>query len=77
MRHSLRSTVISNSERSWRRKMGLGPTGVLLKQLGPWSVGILANHIWSFAGSNNRSDVNATFLEAFLSYTTAHIRPLV
>ena len=52
-------------------KWGLGPTGVALKQLGPWSVGILANHIWSFAGSNNRSDVNATFLEPFLSYTTS------
>jgi len=51
-------------------KWGLGPTGVLLKQSGPWSVGILANHIWSFAGSDNRSDVNATFLEPFLSYTT-------
>jgi hypothetical protein len=52
-------------------KWGLGPTGVLLKQFGPWSVGILANHIWSFAGSDNRSDVNATFLEPFLSYTTS------
>ena len=42
-----------------------------LKQFGPWSVGVLANHIWSFAGSNNRSDVNATFLQPFLSYTTS------
>lgn len=52
-------------------KWGLGPTAVALKQFGPWSVGVLANHIWSFAGSNNRSDVNATFLEPFLSYTTS------
>lgn len=52
-------------------KWGLGPTAVALRQFGPWSVGVLANHIWSFAGSNNRSDVNATFLEPFLSYTTS------
>lgn len=52
-------------------KWGLGPTAVALKQFGPWSVGVLANHIWSFAGSNNRSDVNATFLQPFLSYTTS------
>lgn len=52
-------------------KWGLGPTAVALKQFGPWSVGVLANHIWSFAGSNNRNDVNATFLEPFLSYTTS------
>ena len=28
-------------------KFGLGPTAVLLKQEGPWTYGILANHIWS------------------------------
>jgi hypothetical protein len=31
---------------------------------------MLANHIWSFAGDSDRSDVNATFLQPFLSYTT-------
>jgi hypothetical protein len=51
-------------------KWGIGPTGVALKQSGPWSIGILANHIWSFAGSDSRSDVNATFLQPFISYTT-------
>jgi len=51
-------------------KWGLGPTGVVLKQSGPWSVGILANHIWSFAGSDSRNDVNATYLQPFVSYTT-------
>ena len=50
--------------------MGRGPTGVALKQSGPWTVGILANHIWSFAGDNDRADVNATFLQPFISYTT-------
>ncbi|UGY09659.1 transporter [Phyllobacterium pellucidum] len=51
-------------------KWGAGPTGVVLKQEGPWTFGALANHIWSFAGDDDRSDVNATFLQPFLSYTT-------
>jgi hypothetical protein len=52
-------------------KWGAGPTGVALKQSGPWTVGILANHIWSFAGDEARADVDTTFLQPFVSYTTA------
>ncbi len=51
-------------------KWGAGPTAVVLKQTGPWTYGILANHIWSFAGESNRADVNATFMQPFVSYTT-------
>jgi len=51
-------------------KWGAGPTGVALKQDGPWTYGALANHIWSFAGDDDRQDVSATFLQPFLSYTT-------
>lgn len=49
---------------------GAGPTGVVLKQSGHWTYGMLANHIWSFAGPDSRPDVNATFLQPFVSYTT-------
>lgn len=52
------------------RKLGLGPTAVLLKQDGHWTYGALANHIWSVAGSDNRPDISSTFLQPFLSYTT-------
>ena len=41
-----------------------------LKQEGPWTYGILANQIWSFAGQDDRENVSSTFLEPFLSYTT-------
>jgi hypothetical protein len=51
-------------------KWGAGPTGVALTQQGPWTIGILANHIWSFAGDEERADVNSTFLQPFVSYTT-------
>jgi hypothetical protein len=43
---------------------------VALKQQGAWTVGMLANHIWSVAGDDDRTDINATFLQPFLSYIT-------
>jgi hypothetical protein len=49
---------------------GAGPTAVVLKQSNGWTRGVLANHIWSFAGNDDRVDVNATFLQPFLTYTT-------
>jgi hypothetical protein len=52
------------------RKWGAGPTAVLLKQQSGFTYGILANHLWSYAGSSDRSEVNATFLQPFLSFTT-------
>jgi hypothetical protein len=51
-------------------KWGLGPTGVVLTQRGPWTYGALGNHIWSVAGKSSRADISATFVQPFLSYTT-------
>jgi len=51
-------------------KWGLGPTGVALRQTGPWTVGILASHIWSVAGDSDRADISSTSLQPFLSYIT-------
>lgn len=51
-------------------KWGAGPTGVALRQQGPWTCGMLFNHIWSFAGDSDRAEVNRTFLQPFASYTT-------
>lgn len=52
-------------------KWGAGPTGVVLKQQGPWTYGALVNHIESFAGDGDRADISATFLQPFLTYVTA------
>jgi hypothetical protein len=49
-------------------KWGAGPTGVVLKQNGPWTYGALANHLWDFAGDDSRGSVNATFLQPFVAY---------
>jgi hypothetical protein len=51
-------------------KWSAGPTLVLLKQQGPWTVGALWNQIWSFSGSTARDDVNQMFVQPFLAYTT-------
>jgi hypothetical protein len=51
-------------------KWSAGPTAILLKQVNGWTYGVLANHLWSFSGEDDRADVNATFLQPFLSFTT-------
>jgi len=50
-------------------KWAVGPTGVILKQSGPWTYGILVNHLWDVAGDDDRADINNTFLQPFVSYT--------
>jgi hypothetical protein len=50
---------------------GAGPTAVALTQAGPWTIGALSNHIWSFARTGYPApQVNATFIQPFASYTT-------
>jgi hypothetical protein len=51
------------------KKWGAGPAAVTLALKGPWTVGMLANHIWSFAGDDDRPDINNTFVQPFASYT--------
>jgi hypothetical protein len=51
-------------------KWGAGPTALLLWQKHGWTYGALANHIWSFAGHEDRQRISSTFLQPFLSYTT-------
>lgn len=52
------------------KKWGAGPTVVILKQSGKNTYGVLANHIWSVAGDDDRSDISSTFLQPFFSHTT-------
>jgi hypothetical protein len=51
-------------------KWGAGPSVVALQQAGPWTYGVLANHLWSYAGESDRDEVNSTFLNPFVSYIT-------
>jgi len=52
-------------------KWGAGVDAVLLKQEHGWTYGALANHMWSFGGTG-QTNISATFLQPFLSFTTKH-----
>jgi hypothetical protein len=52
------------------KQLGLGPTVVVLKQQGHWTVGALWNHVWRVAGGSDRPNVNADFVQPFLVYST-------
>lgn len=49
-------------------KWAAGPTVVALKQQNGWTYGLLANHLWSFAGNDDRASINTTFVQPFASY---------
>ena len=51
------------------QKWGAGPAAVGLVLKGPWTMGMLANHIWSFAGDDDRDDISNTFMQPFVAYT--------
>ncbi len=49
-------------------KLGLGPSVVLLTQPGHWTIGALANNVWSIAGSGGRPAVNQFLMQYFINY---------
>ncbi|MEP9359646.1 hypothetical protein [Sphingomonas sp. KR3-1] len=49
-------------------KWQAGPTGLILKQTpSGYTIGILANHLWSIAGKDDRPNTSNTFLQPFFS----------
>jgi len=48
----------------------IGPTLVVLKQTGGWTMGALMNQLWSVVIEEHRKSVSQMFLQPFLSYTT-------
>lgn len=51
------------------KKWGAGPAAVGLMLKGRWTMGMLANHIWSFAGDDKRADISNAFAQPFVAYT--------
>ncbi|MGP1346361.1 MAG: transporter [Phycisphaerales bacterium] len=49
-------------------QLALGLTGVALQQRSGWTYGALANHLWGVTDTDH-DEVNATFIQPFLSYT--------
>jgi len=48
------------------QKWSIGPSFVVLAQPGDWTFGALINNTWSFAGKEEREDVNHMLLNLFL-----------
>ena len=48
-------------------QLGLGVTGLALRQENGWTYGMLANHIWGVTQSDDHDEVNSTFLQPFIS----------
>jgi hypothetical protein len=48
-------------------KLSMGPSVVALAQPGPWTIGALANNVWSVAGSGSRPAVNQMLLQYFIT----------
>ena len=49
-------------------KWSIGPSFVVLAQPGHWTLGLLANNVWSFAGESNRPTVNQFLAQYFINY---------
>ena len=47
-------------------KWSAGPSMVVMAQPGNWTVGLLVNNAWSFAGASDREDVNHMLMNAFV-----------
>src|SRR5262245_53457223 len=58
----------ASDDRLGSGKWAAGPTFVALDQTGPWSLGALVTQLWSFAGDNDRADVNQFQLQPIVNY---------
>jgi hypothetical protein len=53
-------------------KWSVGPAAVVLIQPDPWTIGVLASQVWSFAGPSDRSTVSLMTVQYFVNYNLAH-----
>ena len=51
------------------KKWGAGPAAIAVTMRGHWTLGFLANHVWSYAGDSDRPYVSNTFAQPFMAYT--------
>ena len=49
-------------------KWSAGLSGVVLLQPGPWTLGLIANNVWSFAGDSDAPEVNKGLIQYFIVY---------
>ena len=49
-------------------RWGVGPSAVVLKQTGPWTIGALGHYLPDVGGDKGRDKITQVFLQPFLSY---------
>jgi hypothetical protein len=50
---------------------GAGVTALVLKQSNGWTIGALANQVWSISNNDSLGETSNTFVQPFVSYGTA------
>jgi len=60
--------IPTGGEKRGTQKWSVGPSIVALVQPGDWTLGLLANNIWSFAGNSDRAAVNKLLINLFIAY---------
>jgi len=58
----------ATDEKLGSEKWSAGPSAVALTVQGPWLYGALINNVWSFAGDDDRDDVNAMLIQPFVNH---------
>ena len=58
----------ATDEKLGSEKWSAGPAAVALTMKGPWVFGGLARQLWSFAGDDDRGDVNQFLFQPFANY---------
>lgn len=58
----------TGGENRGSQKWSLGPSFVALTQPGNWTLGLLANHVWSVGGESERDDVSKGLINLFVVY---------
>lgn len=49
-------------------KWSVGPTLAIVNVPDPWVIGVVVSNLWSFAGDDQRRDVNQLLVQPFLNY---------
>jgi hypothetical protein len=62
----------ATSDRLGTQKWSAGPAAVALVTAKPWVAGTLVRQLWSFAGKDDRDDVNQTLVQPFVNYNMAN-----
>ena len=50
-------------------KFSIGPSAAVYKQAKQWTTGVLFNHVWSVAGSDDANYVSSSRIEPMIAYT--------